>query len=94
MDGITKSYFNYDLFLWSKQTIRRLTSLKTALGVSALSADGRFAAYVSDPARNNRESLWLYDIEKDTHQLIPLTELEPGTVERVRIQVFSEEGAN
>jgi Tol biopolymer transport system component len=94
MDGITKGFFNYDLFLWSDQKLRRLTRLKTALGASALSADGRFAVYVSDPERNHRESLWLYDIEKDTHELIPLAELEPGNEARVRIQVLAEEHAN
>lgn len=94
MDGLTKGFYNYDLFLWSKQTIRRLTRLRSALGLSALSADGRFAAYISDPGRNQRESLWLYDIEKDVHQLIDLTELTPDNVARRRVQVFSEEGAN
>jgi len=77
MDGIKKGYFNYDLFLRHGDSTKRLTQLNTMMMGSALSADGRFAAYLSDPGRNQRESLWLFDIQLNTHEKVPLFGLLP-----------------
>lgn len=75
MDGIKKGAFNYDLFLRRGGSVKRLTQLNSMIMGSALSPDGRFAAYLSDPKRNHRESLWVFDIENNTHEKIPLAEL-------------------
>lgn len=75
LDGIPKGYYNYDLFLKRGEQLRRLTWSKSFLGGSALSPDSRYAAYISDPQRNRRSSLWLLDIKTgDTNEvsLVPL----------------------
>lgn len=75
IDGIKKGYFNYDLFLRRGDSIRRLTQLNTIIVGSALSPDGRFAAYLSDPERDQSESLWVFDIEHNLHERIPIAHL-------------------
>lgn len=90
MDGIKKGYFNYDLFLRRGDSIRRLTQLNTLMMGSALSPDGRFAAYLSDPGRDQRVSLWILDIERNTHEQIPIAELMNSGSGQMLIKSFGE----
>ena len=73
IDGITKGYYNYDLFLRKDGTNRRLTRLKTIIEGSVLSPDSKSVAYISDPERNRQPSLWLLDIDKESYEMIPLS---------------------
>ena len=90
MDGIKKGDFNYDFFLRRGDSIRRLTQLKTMIMGSALSADGRFVAYLSDPERKQRVSLWIFDIERDSHQQIVLPELTESAVGQIPVRFMAE----
>lgn len=94
IDDIKKGYFNYDLFLRREGETRRLTRLKTFISASVLSPDGKYAAYVSDPERAHHFSLWVLDIENDTHEIIPLFALEGNNEVQVNISTLTEEAGH
>lgn len=90
MDGIKRGNYSYDLFAWQDGQIRRLTQQRTFIKSSALSADGKLAAYVSDPERDHHFSLWLLSLESKSSERIPLPALDGSGQLMVRTRTVTE----
>lgn len=70
MDGIEMGKYNFDIFVYKEDAIKRLTNLKTYLSGLVVSPRGDWATYTSDPSRNRSRENWMMDVNNGIHSRI------------------------
>jgi Tol biopolymer transport system component len=88
MDGLPKEPYNYDLFIYKKGKIKRITKLEAHMAESFISFDGFYAIFLADvnKPRNMWVTLWILNTDGSGLRKI---ELPWDQIRKAKVHTFN-----